>query len=189
MKHAGVVLDRIFIVSTHAHLVPPPLVNGLPLNHELRNVMDIRYMRSDNQETPNGRDVFVPYEINLQHYKEASLNQLKRQYFLFAPCLEKWDDRLRQWRVKAFNLLSNVSDSIVVDFDYDSKKFDLAMKTSDFCIILPGDTTSTSKYLKAIYAGCIPVIFLIIIMNNNFDHILFLLTYIIFNLSERYRVA
>jgi hypothetical protein len=31
---------------------------------------------------------------------------------------------------------------------------------SDFCAILPGDTTSTAKLYKAIFAGCIPIIFL-----------------------------
>lgn len=117
-------------------------------------------MRSDNQETPNGRDIFIPYVINFHQFKDDSLNQSKRPNFLFAPCNEKWDDRVRKWRVKAFSLLKNVSDSIVLDSGYDSKKFDIAMKTSDFCIILPGDTTSTSKCWKAIFSGCIPVLFL-----------------------------
>ena len=155
-----VILDRIFIISTHPHALPPPIVNGFPLHHDLRNVFDIRYVRSDNQETPNGRDIFVPHDINLKHWQEGSLQLPRRPNFLFAPCLEKWDDRIRMWRVKAFNLLRNVPDSIVVNYDYDSKKFETAMKTSDFCIILPGDTTSTSKYWKAIYAGCIPVLFM-----------------------------
>ena len=159
-QEEDVVLDRIFIVSTHPHLIPPPIVNGLPINHELRNVIDIRYMRSDNQETPNGRDIFIPYGISFQQFRESSPNQSKRSYFLFALCNEKWDDRVRKWRVKAYSLLKNVSDSIVVDTDYDSKKFDTAMKTSDFCIILPGDTTSTSKSWKAIFSGCIPVLFI-----------------------------
>ena len=172
MQHEDVTLDRIFIVSTHPHLVPPPILDGLPLNKELRNVMDIRYMRSDNQETPNGRDVFVPHVVRFHHddYRAGSggmspnLNQtvVRRQYFLFAPCLGKWDDRRRRWPAKAFNLLRNVSDSIVINDNhkYDSKKFDLAMKTSDFCIILPGATTSSVECWKAIFAGCIPVVFL-----------------------------
>ena len=37
--------------------------------------------------------------------------------------------------------------------------FDDALRNSDFCFILPGDTPSTSILYKAVFAGCIPVIF------------------------------
>mmetsp|Transcript_19111 Transcript_19111/g.27338 ORF Transcript_19111/g.27338 Transcript_19111/m.27338 type:complete len:549 (-) Transcript_19111:133-1779(-) len=158
-----VTLDRIFMVSTHPHHVPPP--REIPMHFQYRNILDMRYFRSDNQESPNGRDVYIPYVVHAErfHLNNWNISLSPRPKFIFANCLAKSDEIVRNWRVKAYNLLSVhslvVNTSIVVSKYTTEKEFDEALVLSDFCIIVPGDTTSTARLYKAIFSGCIPVIF------------------------------
>ena len=41
---------------------------------------------------------------------------------------------------------------------------------SDFCVILPGDTSSSSKLYRAIFQGCIPVVFVSFYDQLPFSH-------------------
>ena len=39
-----------------------------------------------------------------------------------------------------------------------SSAFDTFAATSEFCLVVPGDTTSSSRLSKFIFAGCVPVV-------------------------------
>jgi hypothetical protein len=171
MKSTGVILDRVFMVSTHPHDVAPNKDEFNVNRHQLSNILDIRYLRSDNQETQNGRDVFIPYAVDAsKHISSFEMTLTAREKFLFALCNEKYDEGVRLWRSKAYQLLKNHSlllsephsnsSNSIVERSLSPADFTKALTHSDFCLILPGDTSSTGKLYKALFSGCIPVIFL-----------------------------
>jgi len=162
LKGQIVPLDRIFIISTHPRNIPPTM--DFPLHFRFRNLLELRYLRSDNHDTQNGRDIFVPYVLDTSYYSlnyEMTLTQ--RSFFLFANCLPKLNDKLRDWRGKAYNILKAhrllQSNNAIITRNISKLDFDNALVTSDFCFCLPGDTSSSSTLYKAIFSGCIPVIF------------------------------
>jgi hypothetical protein len=170
------------------------------LYHFLRNVRDIHYLRVDNELTPNGRDLYIPYHISRMRYQiltniNASLslytkmqkkvfsNSLhhtinhyelykKRKYFFMVACREPPGngEGTRRYRSKVYESLKGVYPNTLVAKSMTNYQFDYAMFNSDFCFILPGDTSSTSKLYKAIYANCIPVIFVAFSSQLPFSH-------------------
>lgn len=156
-RYNGFALDRVFMAATH-----PFNAKQLPSNPKIRNVLDIRYLRSDNELSPNAREIFVPYVYPWRKYiADLPFNATMRENMMCVVCKEagsKWED-VRQWRTETFKQWNNSENSIVSVSMADS-----AMKkcylTSDFCVILPGDTSSTQKLYKAIFSNCIPVIFI-----------------------------
>jgi hypothetical protein len=158
-------LDNSFVVSTNIFRAPYP--------HILfdRNLQDIRFLRLDQIYPVNGREIFVPYAIDarkfppkpvLLHHNGSSSPTafVEKKYFIFAPCNEAPDEghnRIRNWKPRAFPLLKNVEDSVIVKNQ--TSHFNFVMKNSVFCLIFPGDTPSTSKIYKSIFSGCIPVVF------------------------------
>ena len=145
------ITDNVFAASTYPWHVP----SSLYLQPDLRYVLDIRFLRSDNQGTSNGRDIFVPYVVNRTVYNH--LPGVPRNYSIFAACNEAIgkNDGTRSWRTKALNTLTkiNLTDADIRKYFWPNSDFDLTMMNSDFCFIFPGDTASTSKLYKAIFAG------------------------------------
>eukprot|EP00981_Chlorochromonas_danica_P010820 scaffold3421_cov187-Ochromonas_danica.AAC.8 len=126
----------------------------------LRYVQDIHHFRSDYILTPNGRDVFIPYVTA----PPARFNDLmsnddllgRRKHVLMAPLRESPG----LFRTPLYSYLQTLHlEKAVISNNMTSAEFDEGMETSLFCLILPGDTPSTSKLYKAIFRGCIPVIF------------------------------
>ena len=146
--------DRTFISSS------------FPLDHpdnnyrEIRHISDIRYLRVDNSLTVNGRDIFIPYFVN-NNNNSGSVELTPRKGFLFVPCKNAIGkiDYYRNWRGKAFDIFKNISESTVTLLITEDE-FNFQLTINDFCVILPGDTVSTAKLYKSIFAGCIPVVFI-----------------------------
>ena len=146
------VADRTFVSSSFPHSIPSAAYG------KLRYVYDLRYIRVDNAFTANGRDVYVPYVVDDEVLVE--MININRTQFLFAPCRPSAGklDESRNWREKAFEGLRHLPNSSVVR-NIDEVSFQRAMKSHLFCAIIPGDTGSSSKLYKAIFYGCIPIVF------------------------------
>ena len=154
-------LDRTMFASSF------PTATLRKIHAGVRNIADVRYMRLDNDLTVNGRDVFVPYIIDpsrwrpntLKNVTQAELSGQDKIFFLSAVCREAYWDVHRIWRTKLYNQWRDQPNSMV-GYSVAEAVYEHAWKNSHFCVILPGDTGSTAKLYMAIFAGCIPVIFL-----------------------------
>ena len=152
----GFALDKSFIAATQ------PSTAQQEIHNHRRNIMDLRYLRSDNDRSPNARDVYVPYvydgHVMQQTSSDSGLHQKK--HFICGVCREAGGlgELQRNWRTQLFKLWQNVPNSLIKQ-DFSEDEMVKAYHTSDFCLILPGDTSSTMKLYKAIFAHCIPVIF------------------------------
>jgi len=147
------ILDRTVMAVPH-----PFLARTLRNSNEfrkLRNVLDIRFLRVDNDLTPNGRDIFIPYDVHV--HKKAEEISL-RPLFVFAPCRERAMDP-RKWRSTLYSQWKDLPDSLIANNSLTPAAFSQGMASSDFCAVVPGDTSSSSKLYKAIFQNCIPVIF------------------------------
>eukprot|EP00981_Chlorochromonas_danica_P008105 scaffold2007_cov161-Ochromonas_danica.AAC.5 len=155
-------LDKTFCIDTH------PLETAVVhhISDGLRYVEDIHHFRSDNCLTLNGRDVFIPYVVvppatsrDLMSNHELFLH---RKYVLLAPLREAGGnlepERLFRTRLY-YHLKSLLLEKALISNNMTPPEFDEGMENSLFCLILPGDTPSTAKVYKAIFRGCIPVIF------------------------------
>eukprot|EP01040_Poterioochromonas_malhamensis_P014917 gene14917-16604_t len=192
-------LENTFVAASYLDQTRPIQY----LFHFTRNIRDVHFLRVDNELTPNGRDLFIPYYISRIRYQALtninitlsltkalreqrfndnmttnSLNattpslpstinphQLykRKKYFFMAACREPpgKGENSRLYRTSLYESLKeyNAKDSIV-SRRMTSYQFDYVMFNSDFCFIIPGDTSSTSKLYKAIFSHCIPVIFI-----------------------------
>ena len=141
---------------------PVPSNNGRGAS--LRNVNDLRYFRVDNDMSTNGRDVFIPYFINKTEmdssdYFKARVSNVsyQRHFFLTAACRDPTGERtLRGWRREIYWAWKDLNRSIV-SLDY--LNLNDLYSDSEFCVIIPGDTSSSAKLYKAIFSGCIPIVF------------------------------
>eukprot|EP00981_Chlorochromonas_danica_P009161 scaffold2514_cov158-Ochromonas_danica.AAC.4 len=160
-KETNFNLDKTFCIDTF------PL-ETVHLHHvnELRYVQDIHHFRSDFMLTPNGRDVFIPYLTK----PPARFNDLmsnddllgRRKYVLMAPLREcpGLGEVRRLFRTRLYSHLKSLHlEKALISNNMTSVEFDEGMENSLFCLILPGDTPGTAKVYKAIFRGCIPVIF------------------------------
>jgi hypothetical protein len=183
-KIRNFVLDRSFMVATFPGQTRPIQT----IHYLMRNVRDLRFFRSDNDMTPNGRDIYVPYSVIRSHYNASSTGKRgKKKYFIMAVCREAagGGENRRVWRTSLFDQLSRLSlgvqtssegrgtiqiaestssspsstSSSLISKNLSSDEFNRGLLDSDFCFVIPGDTPSTSKLYKAIFSGCIPVIF------------------------------
>eukprot|EP00981_Chlorochromonas_danica_P010543 scaffold3275_cov183-Ochromonas_danica.AAC.2 len=69
-------------------------------------------------------------------------------------------EAFRLYRTRLYYHLKSLNlDNALISNNLKPAEFDKGMETSLFCLILPGDTPSTSKVYKSIFRGCIPVIF------------------------------
>lgn len=59
-----IVLDKFFFAASH----PLQTRNTTRSDAGYRNVLEIRFLRVDNDMTTNGRDVFVPYVVKSSNY-------------------------------------------------------------------------------------------------------------------------
>lgn len=161
-------LDSTIITATFP-LDNPEWTHG-PTYDKIKNVFGLRYLRVDNSLTMNGRDIYVPYYVPYAQYSRIQCNSTtdfeciideERKNLLFAPCKNSiaYMDTKRRWREMAYSLMNDTLNSIVTISIIESE-FVNALHQSDFCIILPGDTVSSAKLYKAIFSGCIPVIFI-----------------------------
>eukprot|EP00981_Chlorochromonas_danica_P009158 scaffold2514_cov158-Ochromonas_danica.AAC.1 len=154
-------LDKTFCVNTF-----PLETFGLHHINVLRYAQDIHHFRSDYMLTPNGRDVFIPYVTA----PPARSNDLmsnddllgRRKHVLMAPLREcpGRGELYRLFRTRLYSHLKSLHlEKALISNNMTSAEFDEGMENSLFCLILPGDTPSTAKVYKAIFRGCIPVIF------------------------------
>lgn len=145
-------LDRTFIIISH------PTDSPQPYSHQV-NMLSIRILRVDNYRSFNGRDSFIPYTVNITEFITPEVE--KRRNFIFAPCNKGPADmdNSREFRRKPCEVWKDTPDSLISSRKISSQDFNRAMRRSDFCVILPGDTPGTAKLYKAIFSGCIPVYF------------------------------
>eukprot|EP00981_Chlorochromonas_danica_P003439 scaffold654_cov207-Ochromonas_danica.AAC.24 len=155
-------LDKTFCVGTH----PLETKDLHQLNWWLRYVQDVHHFRSDYMLTPNGRDVFIPYAVKRPPDSSNLLsneNLLDRRKHVFMAPLRESPGLAELTRLYCSRLHSYLQtlhlDKALISDNMTSVEFDKGMETSLFCLILPGDTPSTAKLYKAIFRGCIPVIF------------------------------
>lgn len=162
------VLDHTFMVATF-----PLQTRPIQFIHKrVRNVRDLRIFRSDNDMTPNGREIYVPYSIIRRKFQVIYPPNLKnhaypdRKYLFFAVCREAKaaGEDVRRFRTVFYHHLTNsqlktITSASIISQNLTSTEFNQALLESTFCFIIPGDTPSTSKLYKAIFSGCIPVIF------------------------------
>eukprot|EP00981_Chlorochromonas_danica_P014749 scaffold8739_cov173-Ochromonas_danica.AAC.8 len=154
-------LDKTFCIGTF------PL-ETVSLHHinELRNVQDIHHFRSDHMLTPNGRDVYIPYVTALPARSNDLMSNddlfVRRKHVMMAPLREAGGlgESYRLFRTRLYSHLQTLHlEKALISNNLTATEFDEGMETSLFCLILPGDTPSTAKVYKAIFRGCIPVIF------------------------------
>jgi hypothetical protein len=148
--------DRVIIPSVPVWRTPIITLRELGVQSEARFVTDSRFLRLDNSLTPNGRDIFVPYLVDTNHYKPPpSTNSSRRDFLFFAICNDiKFNEFKRRWRLRAREQLTKLKATlhlhdVIVEKSVSSNEFDHYMQYSDFCFILPGDTASTAKLYKA----------------------------------------
>jgi hypothetical protein len=139
-----------------------------------RNFLDIRLLRSDPEYTTNGRDIFIPY-IENRHFWSAKLTSHvgTNTFFISGACRESTGtlENNRLWRTKVYKQWKDTPNTII-KIKMSSAEFDKSLVESDFCLIIPGDTSSTAKLYKSIFAGCIPVIFVSFRAQLPFSHYL-----------------
>eukprot|EP00981_Chlorochromonas_danica_P010382 scaffold3161_cov247-Ochromonas_danica.AAC.17 len=153
-------LDKTFCVDTN----PLETIPLHQLNWWFRYVQDIHHFRSDYILTPNGRDVFIPYVVK-QPANPGNLmsneNLLdRRKHAIMAPLREAGGrgESYRLYRTRLYSHLQTLRlEKALISDNMTRAEFD--EETSLFCLILPDDTPSTAKVYKAIFRGCIPVIF------------------------------
>eukprot|EP00981_Chlorochromonas_danica_P001744 scaffold376_cov164-Ochromonas_danica.AAC.6 len=147
-------LDKTFCVTSFP-LETTPLHQ---LNWWLRYVQDIHHFRSDNMFTPNGRDVFVPYVVrrpdNSSHLLSNNNLLDERKHVFMAPLREapSLAEPYRLFRSRLHSHLQTLYlDKALISNNMTLAEFDKGLETSLFCLILPGDTSSTAKLYKAIF--------------------------------------
>ena len=131
----------------------------------IRNLQDIRHLRSDAEYSYNNRAIYIPYLANKLEYINQ-FNQTdfsKRKYFLVALCSPAASQDYR-YRMNIYNIWKNhtlnINNQSIIELKMNGNDFYNSYFNSDYCIIIPGDTTSTLKLYKAIFSGCIPIIFI-----------------------------
>jgi hypothetical protein len=176
-KGSHVVLDRTFWPLTH----PLHTKRLRMVDSRWRNLLDLRLLRVDQDFGTNGRDVMVPYIVNARYHAQlANWTDTGRRNTSINGFLREAGggiDHHRQWRAKLSNDFAqwaaaelrqlDASDlrrqfltrSRVTADEVSGDEFVHAYATSDFCMIVPGDTSSTAKLFKALFSGCIPVVF------------------------------
>lgn len=154
-KRSISVLDNTFIMASHPSGKPEWAI-------KLPNLLGIRYLRVDNYRSYNGRDLFTPYITNITDFFKAELINKKKDHFLFMPCklAPAGMDNNREFRVAACKNIGNVSNSIITAEKIHGSHFVNYLRSTNFCIVLPGDTPGTAKVYKSLMAGCIPVYFI-----------------------------
>lgn len=155
-------LDRVFIEASFPH-DHPPLSPDHP-SPQLRDIMDVRFLRSDNTLTTNGRDVRIPFLIDQKYagtYVFDPTDYKPRKLFLLVTCNDSWEDRDRAWCTHAFNMLNYMDiQNAFISVKVEEPLFAESVLTSDFCFILPGDYPIVWTMYQALLSGCIPVLFL-----------------------------
>lgn len=152
-------VDKIFMVLSNS------VHNDQFVDQFNRNTLDIRMLKVDNDASTNGRDVFIPYKLTGQKLSKQNKysDNKKRKLFFSCFCFEV--DQLlenRHWRTMVYNQWKTVPGSLLINTKNDSKerlKHFKTFLTSDFCLIIPEVTSSSSDLFSAIFAGCIPVVF------------------------------
>jgi hypothetical protein len=139
-KVSNVFLDHSFIVATFPGNTRP--IQWISLIH--RNVRDLRFFRSDNDMTPNGRDIFIPYSVNRKHYSSTnSTKSRSRKNFFMMIGREAAGkgDAIRLWRTNLYNQVKNSKNALVA-VNLSSELFAQGLLESDFCFVIPGGECS-----------------------------------------------
>jgi len=139
------------------------------LFHRMTQLMHMQWLRVDKDVPFASREVVVPYVVN------ASLVPLSlepRMHLLFVASRKSpgvgWTWTVGSSRhgvhVRRSQSMRKISHqmleypNVVGGDNLTSSAFDTFAATSEFCLVVPGDTTSTSRLSKFIFAGCVPVV-------------------------------
>lgn len=162
-------LDKVFVSATHPGFVRRMTI----MDPEVRNIHDIRFLRSDHLHTPNARDVLIPLVVNRslveRRYTKSSYAEGldgRRRFLFFLPAPPATMDDPRQWNKRLLDEVSKSSNYYVppARTPGQSKTESLmmvygGMQSSDFCFVLPEHTSSAAHLYSYLFTGCIPVIF------------------------------
>ena len=147
--------DRIFYVSNH------PISNP-GWNHKLNLV---RTLRVDSTVKGNRWDIIIPQStkedlcpvavastVGNEHVKDP------REALIFGAGKIKWGFQFEGLRKDIFDAFNNLNKA---DIDCKSERstneYSEGFSKSKFCLIIPGDTASTSQGTRAVCAKCVPV--------------------------------
>ena len=157
---------HIFMASTFPHHVPKehvwadnerasflsPKIGQGSYSH----LLEISYLRVDSANAINMRQIIVPYVISRNAYK-AGRNELRTHLFFVSTREAAGHNDENHLRTRAKYFLSK--DGVVGGSSLKSTDFTGLARTSTFCAVVPGDTSSTSRLSKFVFTGCVPVIF------------------------------
>ena len=151
--------NRLFGACTYPGMTPrrsacawkPNDIERPGLYHRMTQLMHMQWLRVDKDVPFASREVVVPYVVN------ASLVPLSlepRMHLLFVASRNS-PGRLGMRKI-SHQMLEYPN--VVGGDNVKSSAFDTFAATSEFCLVVPGDTTSTSRLSKFIFAGCVPVV-------------------------------
>lgn len=147
------VLDKAFMVALYATNYPNnPARTQLP-NEKFRTLYDLRYLRFDNYQTVNARDVYMPYTST----KVSWATDLRTNSYLYQCKNDKATNT--QWHKRACQAIKKTFPTAKELEDPSFSNHTEAWLGSDFCFIFPENTPSSPHLFKAIAEGCIPVFF------------------------------
>mmetsp|Transcript_14990 Transcript_14990/g.30830 ORF Transcript_14990/g.30830 Transcript_14990/m.30830 type:complete len:467 (-) Transcript_14990:1438-2838(-) len=147
--------DRIFYVSNH------PMFNP-EWKHKLNLV---RTLRVDSTVHGNRWDIIIPQSTKEDLCPVAVAStvgnehvQDPRETLIFGVGKIKWGVQFEGLRKDIFDAFNNLNK---VDIDCKSKRsineYSEGFSKSKFCLVIPGDTASTSQGTRAVCAKCVPV--------------------------------
>lgn len=127
----------------------------------VRNVADLFILRVDGDNTlSNGRNIYIPYIVNVDMQDYHSYDE-ERKYLIMAACRETlFHKDNRFWRSLLYKQWHELAPKSNISTLLNHDEFDSVLANSEFCVVTPGDTTSSSKLYKALFYGCIPIIFI-----------------------------
>lgn len=124
------------------------------LFHRMTQLLHMQWLRVTKDVPFASREVVVPYVVN------ASLVPFSlepRMHLLFVPSRNS-PGRAGTSFMRWFSHQLLEYPNVVGGDNLTSSAFDTFAATSEFCLVVPGDTTSTSRLSKFIFAGCVPVV-------------------------------
>jgi hypothetical protein len=143
-------------------IVPHPLMRP-KWNNPLMNA---RGLRIDDSVTYAIGDVIIPISVELEHCPihlpigddddddEATDDRTR----LLFGCGRDHSQRFPQWRHDLFQALDQLNRTdVFAATEMTLDDYQRGFFTSKFCLVVPGDTVSTSQATRALCGGCIPI--------------------------------
>ena len=130
------------------------------LFHQMTQLVHMQWLRVDKDLPFASREVVVPYVVNASR---VPFSLEPRTHLLFVASRDS-PGIIRTGRAAGTGFMRKLSHqmleypNVVGGNKLNSSAFDTFAATSEFCLVVPGDTTSTSRLSKFIFAGCVPVV-------------------------------